>query len=117
MQNIGRVGYKLELPPTRKIHLVFHVSCLKKVIEKNIPTQIVLLELDEEGKLILELEYILQTCMKKLRNKTLAQYLIQWKNLLVEEATWEDEEFIQKNPHLVSIEDNASFERGGMLCP
>ena len=42
---------------------------------------------------------------------------IQWKNLLVEEATWEDEEFIQKNPHLVSIEENSSFKRGGMLCP
>ena len=117
MQKIGSVAYKLELPPTTKIHLVFHVSCLKKVIGQNIPTQTVLLELDEEGRIILEPECILQTCTKKLRNKTLTQYLIQWKTLLVEEATWEDEEFIQKNPHLVSIEDNASFKRGGMLRP
>ena len=117
MQKIGSVAYKLELPPTTKIHPVFHVSCLKKVIGQNIPTQTVLPELDEEGRIILELECILQTRMKKLRNKTMTQYLIQWKTLLVEEATWEDEEFIQKNPHLVSIEDNASLKRGGMLRP
>ena len=49
--------------------------------------------------------------------QNLTQYLIQWKNLPVEEATWENEEFIQKNQHLVSIEDNASFKRGGMLRP
>ena len=71
MQKIGSVSYKLELPPTKKIHPVFHVSCLKKVIGQNIPTQIVLPELDEEGRIILEQECILQTCMKKMRNRTL----------------------------------------------
>ena len=76
MKKIGSVSYKLELPPTTKIHLVFHVSCLKKVIGQNIPIQIVLAELDEEGIIILEPECILQTCTKKLRNKTLTQYLI-----------------------------------------
>ena len=117
MQKIGSVAYKLELPPTTKIHLVFHVSCLKKVIGQNICTQTILPKLDEEGRIILEPECILQTRTKKLRNKTLTQYLIQWKNLPVEEATWENEDFIQKNQHLVSIEDNASFKRGGMLRP
>ena len=99
MQKIGSVAYKLELPPTTKIHPVFHVSCLKKVIGQNICTQTILPELDEEGRIILEPECILQTCKKKLRNKTLTQYLIQQNNILVEEATWEDEEFIQNNPH------------------
>ena len=47
MQKIGCISYKLELPPTTKIYPVFHVSCLKKVIGKNIPTKIVLPELDE----------------------------------------------------------------------
>jgi hypothetical protein len=59
MQKIGSVAYKLELPSSSKIHPVFHVSCLKKVIGNNIPTQTILPELDEEGRIILEPECIL----------------------------------------------------------
>lgn len=106
----GSVSYKLEFPQTT--NPIFCVSCLKKVIGKNIPTQTVLPELDEEGRIILDPECILQTHMKKLMHRNLTQYIIQWKNLPVKKATWEDEEFIQKNSHLVIIEDNASFKRG-----
>ena len=60
LQNIGTVEYKLELPSSR-VHPVFHVSCLKKVIGENIPVQTILLELDEEGKIILEPETATET--------------------------------------------------------
>ena len=76
MKKFSSVAYKLELPPTTKIHLVFYVPYLKKVIGQNIPTQTVLPELDEEGRIILEPKCILQTRTKKLRDRTLTQYLI-----------------------------------------
>ena len=54
LQKIGFVDYKLELPPYSRVHLVFDVSCLKKVIGTKIRAQIVLQELDNEGSIILE---------------------------------------------------------------
>ena len=56
LQEIGTMAYKLELPASTRVHPVFHVSCLKKVIGENLPVQTILPELDEEGKIILEPE-------------------------------------------------------------
>ena len=58
LQKIGAMAYKLELPTTSWLHPVFHVSCLKKVIGDTLLVQIILLEIDEEGKIILEPEAI-----------------------------------------------------------
>ena len=48
LQNIVTMAYKLELPASSRVHPVFYVSCLKKVIGENLPVQKILLELDEE---------------------------------------------------------------------
>jgi hypothetical protein len=53
IRRIGQVLYELDFPSSY-IHKVFHVSCLKKVLEQTMPVQIELPKLDEEGKLILE---------------------------------------------------------------
>jgi hypothetical protein len=71
LQRIGSMAYKLELPPSSHVHPVFHVSCLKKVINDKIPVQTILPEINEEGKIILELETILETRTKQLRNQAI----------------------------------------------
>ena len=93
-QRIGSMAYKLELPPSSCVHPVFHVSCLKKVIENKISVQTSLPELNEEGKIKLETKTILETRIKQLINRAITEYLVKWKNLLVEEATWEYELFV-----------------------
>jgi hypothetical protein len=47
LKNIGTMAYKLEFPRSSRVHPVFHVSCLNKVIGNKIPIQTVLPELDE----------------------------------------------------------------------
>jgi hypothetical protein len=61
LQKIGTMTYRLELPATSRVHPVFHVSCLKKAIGDKIPVQTIFLELDEEGKIILDTEAITDT--------------------------------------------------------
>ena len=101
LQKIGTMAYKLELPTSSRVHPVFHVSCLKKVIGNKIPVQTILPELDEEGKIILDPEVVTETRIRQLRNRSISEYLIKWKNLPVGDSTWEDENFIQKHPELL----------------
>ena len=96
------MAYKLELFATSQVHPVFHASFLKKVIGNKIPIQTIFLELDEDGKVILETKKISETRTKQLRNWVITEYLVKWKNLPVEYLTWEDESFIQKIPHLIA---------------
>ena len=48
------MAYKLELLASSRVHPVFNVSCLKKVIGDKLPVQTIFPKLDEEGKIILE---------------------------------------------------------------
>jgi hypothetical protein len=71
-RRIGEVVYEIELTPRSKIHNVFHVSCLKSIKEVTVTEE--LPPLDEESQLIL-----------------IKEYLIKWKNLPIEDASWEGE--------------------------
>ena len=94
LQNIGTMAYKLELPASSRVHPIFHVSCLKKVIGDKLLVQTILLEIDEEGKIILESQVVTETITWQLRNPSILEYLIKWKNLPTKDSTWEDKNFI-----------------------
>ena len=61
LQKIGTMAYKLELPTSSRVHPVFYVSCLKKVIGEKLLVQTIFLEIDEEGKIILKPKAVTET--------------------------------------------------------
>ena len=109
IKKIGEVAYELELPSHSQIHNVFHVSRLKKVLGQKI-VPFVELPLDDEGQLRLEPEIILETQEKALRKRTVKEFLIKWRGLPVEDATWEQVE-IFKHTNLKLIEEKKPSTR------
>jgi len=113
-RKISQVAYGLDLPNHSRIHNVFHVSCLKKVLGNQQKAQTVLPTLDEEGRIVLEPEAIIATRERRLRSRIIKEYLIKWKNLPEEDAAWESEEFLTIHPSLPCFEDKASFKGEAM---
>jgi hypothetical protein len=83
------------LPHTADIYPVFHVSQLKKHIGvKAVPQgNLPLVTLD--GYIKLEPVAVLDTRALPRRDKIITQWLVQWQNLIEEQATWEDKFFMK----------------------
>jgi hypothetical protein len=109
-RKVGVVAYEMELPQGSRIHNVFHVSCLKRAIGQHITPIEVLPPLDEERKLVLIPEEILEVQEKRLGKRTIKEYLIRWKDLPIENSTWENEQVVHETG-LELLEDK-QFLRG-----
>ncbi|XP_057862502.1 uncharacterized protein LOC131070851 [Cryptomeria japonica] len=94
-KKVGAVAYELEPPESSRVHNFFHVSRLKKALGHSVMVSSDLPHLDEEGQLVLILEKILDFKLLSLRKRTIKEYLVKWKNFLVEDANWENEEILQ----------------------
>ena len=116
IRKVGEVAYELELPMGSKINNVFHVSCLKKVIHQNISVSDTIPPLDDEGQFVLISDKILRTRERRLRSRTIKEYLVQWKALPSEEATWEDEQILQ-HPNLALLEDKQYWVGRTVMSP
>ncbi|KAL4295400.1 hypothetical protein GQ457_12G029270 [Hibiscus cannabinus] len=110
LEKVGAVAYRLALPPEfDKIHNVFQVSMLKKY--RSDPSHV--LE-PEEVELNPDLSYeekpvmILDSEVKRLRNKNVSLFKVLWRNHNVEEATWEPEEIMKEQyPYLFNSGNNS----------
>ncbi|WVZ76544.1 LOW QUALITY PROTEIN: hypothetical protein U9M48_024511 [Paspalum notatum var. saurae] len=108
-EQCGPVAYRLELPPhLAAVHDIFHVSQLKKCLrvpEEAVDTSQVQIEPDltyEERPI-----KILDQKQRATRRKAINFYKVQWSNHSEEEATWEQEEYLQtKYPGFLSATTN-----------
>jgi hypothetical protein len=89
LKRVGQVAYQLALPSQLKLHPVFHVSCLKKVIGTRCQIQTNLLELAEEGSIWLQPEAVLDQRERRLCQRTITEVLVHWKDMTPADATWE----------------------------
>ena len=95
LKHMGQVAYQLALPSQSKLHPVFHVSCLKKVIGTRCQLQTNLLELAKEGSIWLQPKAILDQRERRMRQRTIEEVLIQWKYMIPVDATWEPTTILQ----------------------
>jgi hypothetical protein len=100
LKHVGPVTYQLALPIHSKLHHVFHVSCLKKVIGIKCQTQTSIHELDEEGSIWLQPQAVLDHHENHLHQCTMKEVLVQWIDTPPEDATWESTTILQQFPHL-----------------
>lgn len=92
----GNVAYKLLLPSSSNIHLVFHVSQLKKHLgPKEVPCSDLPL-ISPKGIIHTELVLVLETRQIPPNNLPVIQWLVQWENLPPDDASWEDADFMKK---------------------
>ena len=87
LQRIGTVSYKLELPPESKLHLVFHVSCLKLKLGQHVTPLPTLPPTDDSRQVYTEPVAILQTRSKSLRSRVITEVLVQWLGASPEDVT------------------------------
>ncbi|MCO5568217.1 hypothetical protein L7F22_021913 [Adiantum nelumboides] len=95
---ISDQAYKLRLSPNLKVHDVFHVSLLKPYVPN--PDQILdakQIVFPAQGFLELQPDYILEMRERKLRNRSIIEHLVKWKDFPEEDATWEDKITLQKD--------------------
>jgi len=110
---ISSLNYELELPPSMKIHPVFHVVNLKKYYESSnqtIPHRIVNHRpppaVIHQGQEEWEVEKIIgRRIIKRGRNNT-TQYLVKWLGYPNEESTWEPEKNLRKSKSLIDQYQN-----------
>ena len=116
IRRVGQVAYELELPQGSKIHNVFHVSCLKKALGQQVTVTDELPPMDDEGHLVLQPKAIIDTKERQLQSRTVREFLVRWKNLSDEDATWESEQILQ-HPSLQLLEDKQHFAEGDCNIP
>jgi hypothetical protein len=112
IERIGSMAYKLLLPPSAKIHPVFHISVLKPCTgDHDRPYCPLPLMTTEEGPQVLP-KAILKTRTLIRNNAHVPQVLVQWDLESPEDATWMDWAPLHLKYPSLNLEDKVDFNGG-----
>jgi transposase InsO family protein len=90
IKKVGSVAYALDLPPSSKIHPVFHVSQLKLKLGSSSTAATTLPPMDGDGVMKPEPEEILLRRFRPHNNRAITELLVRWAGQSPEDATWEE---------------------------
>ncbi|KAJ8615319.1 hypothetical protein MRB53_034691 [Persea americana] len=93
---VGAIAYSLALPVESKVHLVFHISLLKRKVGDMTQASSMLPPFSKDNCPRLEPLHILNYRWVKRGSKFVTEALVQWKLLPPEDATWEGVEQLQQ---------------------
>jgi hypothetical protein len=108
------VAYKLDLPPSAKIHPVVHVSQLKKHIPAATSVCPDQTTISTDPKALLVPEKFLDSKLVQRGSSTETLLLVQWSFLPPELATWEELQDLTDASLMPQLGDKLEFKPGGM---
>ncbi|KAI3742437.1 hypothetical protein L1987_60119 [Smallanthus sonchifolius] len=103
LEKIGKVAYKLELPPSLgNVHPTFHVSNLKKCLaDENLHIPLDDVHIDETMHFVEKPVEIMDRVIKQLKRSRIPIVKVHWESKRGPEFTWEREDQMKlKYPHL-----------------
>ena len=89
---VNPAAYELELPPTMRVHNVFHVSKLRAFVPsaRHQPPPLPI-QAEEEGELYYLVDRILDHRTRRVGRKVVTEFLVRWQGYGVEADSWEPE--------------------------
>ena len=108
LQKMGPVAYKLELPNTTRIHLIFHVSLLKRAVGSQVVSPFIPTSLSVNMELIMQPATVLGIRPSTVPGVAGTEVLIHWHDLPAYEDSWELFEVIQSQFPNFNLEDKVN---------
>ncbi|KAI3712432.1 hypothetical protein L1987_70988 [Smallanthus sonchifolius] len=113
LKRIGKVAYKLELPPSLgNVHPTFHVSNLKKCLaDENLHIPLDDVHIDETMHFVEKPEEIMDREIKRLKRSRIPIVKVRWESKRGPEFTWEREDQMKlkhfKKTRILSFDPNS----------